>query len=124
MPWVKIDDAFWRHRKTRKAWREPRAVGLFVMALCHSNEGLEDGFVSPEWVEMQLAPKDRERVTQALVEAGLWEPFGDGWQIHDYFDYQPSRAKVESVQEAKRLAGALGGRATQAAHRRANGEHR
>jgi len=29
-----------------------------------------------------------------LVEAGLWEAIEDGWQLHDFLDYQPSKAQV------------------------------
>ncbi len=111
--WVKLDDAFWRHRKIRKAWREPRAVGLYVMALARCNEEESDGFVDPEWLEMQIAdPDELSRVVGALVSARLWEPFGDGWHVHGYDKYQPTSAKLAEVREARRMAGALGGKAS------------
>lgn len=122
MAWVKLDDRFWANRKVRRAWREPRAVGLYVMALCRANAEESDGFVDPEWAEMQI-PDDveRDRVVTALVDVGLWEPFGDGWQIHDYHAYQPSKVKLEEVREARRLAGKLGGQKS-GESRRANNQ--
>lgn len=113
MAWVKLDDGVWRHRKIRRAWKEPRAVGLWAMALTHSAEAEQDGFVDPEWVEMQIPDtKEREEVIAVLVEVGLWAPFGDGWQFHDYHDYQPSAEKLAGIREARRLAGTLGGQAS------------
>jgi hypothetical protein len=123
MPWVKLDDRFPAHRKIRKAWKADRgAVGLWAMALAHVNEALQDGFVDPEWIEDQL-PNARERaaMTGTLVEAGLWEPFGDGWMIHDFADYQPSSAHIAKVREARRLAGVLGGKASGASRRNGDG---
>jgi hypothetical protein len=113
MAWVKLDDGFWHHRKVRKAWREPRAVGLWAMALAHVNEAEQDGFVDPEWIEDQIPDADeRARVIAALVDAGLWRECNDGWEFHDYHDYQPSAAKIAEVREARRMAGKLGGAAS------------
>jgi hypothetical protein len=119
MTWVRLDDAIWRNRKIRKAWKEPRAVGLYILAIAVANDEANDGWVDPDWVEMMIPNKaERNRVVDLLVSLGMWSEFGDGWQIHDYLDYQPSSAKVEEIREARRLAGALGGKA------RANGRQR
>jgi hypothetical protein len=39
---------------------------------------------------------------RSAVEAGLWVPEGDGWVIHDYLDYQTSRAQREQVRDQAR----------------------
>jgi hypothetical protein len=116
MTWVKLDDGLWRHRKIRKAWKEPRAVGMYVLALCHCNEENaseeNNGFVDADWVELMLPAKpERDRVTGTLEDLGLWEPRTGGWQIHDYLDYQPDHHKVLEIREARRFAGSLGGKA-------------
>lgn len=109
MPWVKLDDGFHRHRKTRKAWREPRAVGLHVMAMTYCADHLTDGFVDREWVEDQLpARAERDRVIGKLVETGMWHEHGDGWTIHDFLEFNPSADKVEAQREAKREGGRKG----------------
>lgn len=41
-------------------------------------------------------------VADHLVECGLWTRTADGYDIHDFLDYNPSRAEIES----KRLANA------------------
>ena len=111
MPWTKLDDGFHAHRKVRRVWaRGGRALGLHVMAMTYSSRNLMDGFVDPEWVIEQL-PDDRERlqVVECLLEEGLWEQFGDGFQIHDFLEYNPSASHVVHVREMRRLAGKQGG---------------
>lgn len=103
MPWARLDDNFSSHPKVRKAWRCRPALGLHAMAMSYSMcHGLE-GKVPSTFVEDQL-PNDRERstVVAALVEAGIWEPNGDGWYIHDFLDYNPSNADIEARREADR----------------------
>lgn len=119
MAWVKIDDRFWLNRKVRKAWSQaPASIGLYILALaycndCNGNGEDNDGFVDEEWLEMTFATlngDNREQAVQALADAGLWTAFGDGWQIHDYLDYQPSSKHVQKVRETRRIAGKLGGK--------------
>lgn len=38
--------------------------------------------------------KRPQKFVAELVEAGLWEVAEDGWQLHDFLDYQPSKAQV------------------------------
>lgn len=116
MPWVKLDDALHRHRKVRRAWAlHPRALGLHLLALSYCGEAFSDGFVDPEWLAMQhppgAPPGELAAAVRGLVDAGLWREFGDGWEIHDWLDFNPSQADVERVQEARRLAGQAGARA-------------
>jgi len=51
-----------------------------------------------------------------MVQAGLWDGRDGGYWVHDYLDYNPSRAEVLSRREQQRRAGRHGGkhRATQA----------
>lgn len=107
MPWARLDDQFHAHPKTRAAWqREPRAVGMHVMAISYCAGLLTDGFIDEHFVGEKLPrPAERRRVTSALVDAGLWEPADGGWLIHDWLDYQES-----SVEIALRRSGNRGGR--------------
>jgi hypothetical protein len=109
--WAKIDDGFWHHKKVMKAWqRNPAAIGLWTMALAQANETESDGWVDPDWLEViVLDDAERERLVGVLIDAGLWEEFGDGWQFHDYHDFQPSASHLDHVREQKRIAGKLGG---------------
>jgi hypothetical protein len=94
--WAKLDDGFHAHRKAKRAWRNhPRALGLHLLAVSYCASQLTDGFVDNEFIEEKLpAARERAAVTAALVDAGLWTAEEDGWRIHDWLDFNPSRAEV------------------------------
>ncbi len=111
MPWLKIDDALAEHRKTERLLRRNKngtgltAMGLHVLAMCHSSRYLTDGFVDSEWVQDRLddakaGPSVRRQVVAALVESGQWMSTEGGWMIHDYLEHNPSRVEVEARRAA------------------------
>lgn len=106
MTWVRLDDQFDEHPKFEAAG--PLAGWLFVVGLTYAARNLTDGFV-PRGAVRRLADWHRvgEDVTAAqlateLVEVGLWEAVEGGYQVHDYLDYQPSRAQVLAERERNR----------------------
>ena len=120
MSWVKLDDQFSHHPKIMQAG--PLAGWLHVCALCYCASYLTDGFV-PNAVTNVLADYSNIGVTTAgndfvqfghdieaselvdmLVFVGLWEPVNNGYQIHDYLEYNPSKADVlaERAKNAER----------------------
>lgn len=104
MPWAKLDDNFSDHPKVLRCWaEEPRAIGLFTMALAWAMRHGQEGHIPTYWVASKI-PDDRERgaVAAALVRAGLWEENGEGWIVHDFLDWNPSNADVEARREADR----------------------
>lgn len=98
MPWVRLDDRFPSHRKV--ALLSDRAFRLHVSALCWSSENLTEGKI----LERELAVIARVRGLKAaaseLQSAGLWDRLEDGWEIHDYLEYNPDRAKVQAERSA------------------------
>lgn len=119
MTWVRVDDQLADHVKILKAG--PLALALQVRALCWANRQLSDGFI-PTHVLMLLL-HDFEQWDQAtawaewpgkMVEAGLWEVATEGYQIHDYLDWNRSRAQILAERKAKAEAGQRGGRTTSA----------
>jgi hypothetical protein len=104
--WAKLDDRFAGNRKVRRAWkREPASIGLYVFALTYCAQHETDGLIDPEFVEdIMPTKKDRERAVAVLLDVGLWEQGEDGYMVHDYLDYQPSRAsaEVKRAQKSKR----------------------
>lgn len=48
-------------------------------------------------------PLDLLGIAARLVAAGLWEPRENGWHVHDFADYQTSKAQAEASREAARL---------------------
>jgi len=96
MTWVKLDDGFDDHPKIRALWMScPPAVGLHVMALAYCARNLTDGLVHA-WYVAEKAPekKRRDLLIQALENAGLWHPKDDGWELHDFLDYNPPASQV------------------------------
>ncbi len=115
MSWAKLDDQFHAHRKAMKAWRgHPRALGLHMLAMSYCAGHLTDGLVDDEFVEEKVpAKRERELTTAALVDADLWAREDGGWRIHDWLEFNPSRADTldKRHKEADRKAR---GRAKQA----------
>lgn len=135
MTWAKVDDRFHEHPKLAAAGAA--AWGMWLAGIAYCNRALTDGFI-PDAVAEGLGGRWRVRqggqtwqmiarcgdvevvvdadwIAVALVDAGLWHRVDGGYQIHDYADFQPLRAEVmaarTSVSEARKEAGAVGGRA-------------
>jgi hypothetical protein len=62
---------------------------------------------------------DSQWVVGLLLDNGLWEPVRGGYRIHDYEQYQPTRAQVEADRATKAAAGRAGGLATATARAQA-----
>lgn len=128
MPWVKVDDHFDEHPKLAAVG--PLGWGFWLAGLAYSNRNLTDGFIpwskalslasfeviGPDQDYRILALADAadpdgvqpasivtvEWVFDLLVSAGLWERVANGFHIHDYDQYQPSREAVLAEREAAR----------------------
>lgn len=96
MTWAKVDDRFHSHRKTREAWHASHAsIGLHFLAMSYSAGQMTDGWIECGFVNEKLPNRrERDRAVSALEAAGLWERHESGWQIHDWLDYNPSRAEI------------------------------
>jgi hypothetical protein len=100
-----------------------------VAALCYCNQYLTDGFVPRSvasglldfeglgmrmWMgELAGGGQDAswELVVDDLLAAKLWEQVEGGYRIHDYHDYQPSRAAALALRAKRSAAGHKGGQA-------------
>jgi hypothetical protein len=133
MTWVRIDDGFYQHPKVASAG--PLAMAMQVAALCYCNKNLTDGFVPwsvaqslLSWEFIGQADADNpERgsplfkvgitcgmagddvtcqfVIDQLVANGLWDEADGGFRVHDYLDYQPSKAEILAVRKVRSKAG-------------------
>lgn len=92
MPWVKLDDRFPSHRKI--ALLSDRAFRLHVSAMCWCAENLTDGHISDRELALVAKVRGVKVTAKQLEDAGLWDRTEDGWAIHDYLDYNPSREQV------------------------------
>jgi hypothetical protein len=126
MGWVRVDDDFYDHQKFSRLG--PHAIALWVTGLAWCNRNLTDGFIPIARARILLdftgheiigptngvtptfcIEVDASWVIRELCEAGLWEEAQDGYQVHDYRDFQPSSDEVKgrhaTVHEAKVRAG-------------------
>jgi hypothetical protein len=117
VPWVRLDDQFAEHPKVMRAG--PLAMAMHVAGLCYAARNLTDGIV-PRSAAKRLIDLDDfdvswSEVLADLLAAGIWTEADDGYEIHDYLEYQPSKAEVEEKRadlHAKRsAAGQKGARA-------------
>lgn len=132
MAWIRVDDHFDEHPKLAKIG--PLGWGMWLAGLAYCNRNLTDGFIP--WTKARTLASfetldgedriwtlsrtcgmtgddiDANWVINLLVDAELWEVVDGGFQIHDYNDYQPTKAEIEEQRTKKSAAGQAGGRAS------------
>lgn len=99
--WLKVDDQFGEHPKVRQlgAVRAP-ALGVWLLCACWSANNLTDGWVPAE-VARRFDPRLRhvgKLLAVGLLEAGN-QKAENGYQLHDWSDYQPTRAVVTAERD-------------------------
>jgi hypothetical protein len=99
MAWLRIDDRVRTHPKIVQAG--PAAAWLWFCGVCYCREHLTDGFIQTGMVPT-LAPglTAVKKHVAALVAAKLWDERPGGYDVHDFLDWNPSRAEVEAMREA------------------------
>lgn len=105
MSWFKVDDSFYDHAKVFDA--PDCAMALWIRAGCWSARNLRDGFV-PAGMPARLCD-DPDTAVRELLNRGLWRRAKDGYQFHDWSEYQPSAEKVRATRAKRAEAGRLGG---------------
>lgn len=112
MTWFRLDDGCTFHAKVIKAGNE--AFGAWCRAGSWSSRYLTDGFLPDEVAAMIAPPEIWSRLSTCgrNGEPGLVERAEDGWQIHDYLEWNPSAVEVEKsreeLSEKRRKAGVAG----------------
>lgn len=100
MTWIRLEDTFDQHPKTRMAGAA--AIYLHVAALCYSSRCLTDGFVDAALLSGMagFSRPQAEKHAARLVEVGLWEKAPNGYWIHDYLEYNRSKQAVQKERDA------------------------
>jgi hypothetical protein len=115
--WAKLDDRFYGHPKVLAAvTRDVASIALHALALSYSADYELDGRV-PRQFAVQAVGERADDLAGILVDVGLWLENGEGWEIHDFLDYNPSKVELEKKRAARRRAGRKGGKASGAARR-------
>lgn len=101
MAWLRIDDRVRTHPKIAKAG--PAAAWLWFCGICYCREHLTDGLI-PSAVVPGLALGLTSAAVHAkrLVAVGLWHERQDGFEVHDFLDWNPKRSDVESERNRER----------------------
>ena len=118
MGWAKFDDRWATHPKLMAAGTTPTEVleakALDASAICYSAGQETDGFI-PDSALVILAAGHRspKRIAGRLVEVGRWARDDErkGYMIHDYLDFNHSRADAEAKRQAERDRKASGRKA-------------
>lgn len=100
MSWARIDDSYPHHPKIIAAG--PQAMAVDVAGICYCARLLTDGFVHENAIGVLGPFKNVQKLIDRLVEVKRWETVKDGWRVHDYLDYNPSRDQVLREREAAR----------------------
>jgi hypothetical protein len=97
MPWARFADDFLGNPKLTQlsTW----AIALDMAGIIYSARELRDGHLSVADVRsvaalIHLSPGRWVKAATDLVVARRWTVEIGGWEIHDYLEYQPSRAQV------------------------------
>ena len=103
MAWLKIDDRVRTHPKIVEAG--PVAAWFWFCGICYCREHLTDGFIADKMLSTLVpgAPSWK-RPAAALVAAGLWHREERGYRVHDFLEWNPSRAEVEAQRAAEAVA--------------------
>lgn len=107
MPWFALDDGFDTHPKVRKAGNA--AVGLFVRLGVHATRHLTEGHLDGDIVRSYgTEPNVRKLIAVGMLHAHshdcprCLQPAEGDFVIHDYLDYNKSRAQIEAARENAR----------------------
>lgn len=95
MAYVRLDDSVMDNPKMLAL--SDRAFRGWVWGLCYAQRHLTDGFLP-----LGALTASVKRGTPELMKRGLWEVADGGFQIHDYLEYQDSKAVVESRKASAR----------------------
>jgi len=101
---LRLDVLFATHPKVVEL--SDRAFRAYVSGLCYSAQHLTDGAIPATTVRLLST----RRTASELIDAGLWDQNGSGVVVHDFLDWQESRAEVEELSSKRADAGRRGGR--------------
>lgn len=109
MAWVKLDDRL--HTNARMAALSDAAFRLWTQGLTFAAGNATDGKIPESMLPLvwpTASPSKRNKAARELVAAGRWHQLDDGWEIHDFLEYNKSADEVENTTTVKSKAGTFG----------------
>jgi hypothetical protein len=99
MVWFRVDDTFYGHPKATGLSND--SLATWTRAGNWSGWQLTDGAVPREMLaQFAKDAADPDAVARDLVNRRLWETAEEGWQFHDWADYNPTREQVLAKRKA------------------------
>jgi len=98
MGWMRWDDKTPEHPKMAAAGGDAGWLHFCAVGYCNRNE--TDGVIPYAAVARLSDRRKPYDLAARLVEVGSWHVHPEGFEIHDYLDYQPSREKLRIDREA------------------------
>lgn len=98
MPWANLDDQFPKHPKVLPM--TDAAFRLHVSGICYCAQYETDGRIDDEMVPL-LIPRYRARVLAELLDRRLWAPVAEGYEIHDYLQWNRSKEAIATERERR-----------------------
>ncbi len=123
MSWVRTDDNIIDHKKLMRTEFPALGLAQYQAGLCYCSRNLTDGFIPRAKATCLLPisglarqdsgqPITWDEINADLVRCGLWEIVEDGYEVHDYLDFQSSSSEVIAdrrlLHENKVRAGRIG----------------
>jgi hypothetical protein len=103
MAWLRIDDRVRTHPKIASAG--PTAAWVWFCGVCYCREHLTDGLI-PHAILATLVPGLKEGAVRKqaaiLVRERLWHEADGGFRVHDFLDWNPTKAKVLEQRECEK----------------------
>lgn len=94
MTWLRVDDGFHAHPKVLRLSLAAR--GLWVTLGSYAAHYETDGAI-PQSAVRNLAPgRTGSRTIRELLDAGFIGAIEGGYELHDFLDYNPSRAELDA----------------------------
>lgn len=108
--WARFQGDFPTHPKVVRL--TDGAFRLHASGICYCAQYLTDGIVPREVVATLVPTYDPKDLT-ALVKAGLWvkDDREAAYRIHDYLEWNRSRAQINRERDAKSAGGRRGAKA-------------
>lgn len=105
MSWVKLDDRFFDNTKIVALTAGAKIAYLEGLTYCARE--LTDGFIPLNKAKVIARPAHVKELTLAL-----WEQAEGGYRVHDYLDYNPSKAEAlarkQEISQTRSQAGSKG----------------
>jgi hypothetical protein len=98
MPYLNLDDGFADHEKVDAL--TDGAFRLHVSGMNYCARKLTDGVVPKHRVH-RLMPTYKPAYLRELIDAEMWLKHPEGYEIHDYLDWNKPRAWWEERREAE-----------------------